>query len=117
MFQHGHPVDDAEEFDARRPHLWTPSQCHQRHKSAVRAARDSDLFRIHIAGSFQEFSRENFILEVAAAQVFVVGFLKFDSISRRPTNVRSDADITTRNKGGDARAPVIRGLPRWSAMG
>ena len=102
MFQHRHPVDDAEEFDARRPHVGSSADRHQRHESAVGAAGDPDLFRIYVAGGFEELSRIDLILQISATQVLIVGLLELDAVSGGTAYVGCDAHIASGDESGNA---------------
>ena len=116
MFEHGHPIDDAEEFDGSGPDVGSFADGHEGHESAVGTAGDADLFWVDVAGGFKKFDGVNLILKIAAAEVFVIRFLEIDAVSGGSADIGSDADVPARNESSDARAPVIGGLPGGSAV-
>src|SRR5205814_3582147 len=69
-----------------------------------------------IAGGFEEFCGEHFILKIAAAEVFIIRFLKIDAVASGTPDVGFDADVAAGNKRGNAWAPIVCRLPGWAAM-
>ena len=116
MLQHGHPVNDAVHLHTRSPDVRGPADRHKRHESTVGTARVPDLIGIHVTGRFQELGRVNLILQIAAAEVLVVGLLKLHTIAGRTAHVGLDADVSPGYEGSHPRTPVIPGLPRRPAV-
>ena len=98
MLQHGVPVDDAVHLDRRGPDVRRLADRHQRHESAVRASGDADFLCVDIAGVQQEFRGVHLILQIAAAEVLVIGFLEGHTVARRSAHVGRDADVSTRGQ-------------------
>jgi len=67
------------------------------------------IFFSDVAGSHQELRRIDFILQVAAAQVFVISLLELHAVTRRAANIRSDANVAAR---GESLRRTVEGIKR-----
>src|SRR5258708_776263 len=86
---------------------WGFLEFHKETKNpAIGTASDADFFRIDVAGSFEKFCREHFILKIAATKIFEVGFLKIDAVAGGAADIGFNADIPAGNEGSNARAPI-----------
>src|SRR5215471_5229794 len=98
MFLFGKPVGHTELIDCRGPHIWCATNRHQRHEAAVRAARDTDSFRVYVAGIYEKACGIDSVLQIAAAEILIVRLLKRRSEATRATEIRGDAYLTTRGQ-------------------
>src|SRR6266851_618784 len=116
VLQHGHPINDAVELDGSGPHIGRFADAHESHETAIGAASNADFFRIDVAGSFEKFCREHFILKIAAAEILEVGFLKIDAVAGGAADIGFNADIPAGDECGYAWAPIVGRLSSGAAV-
>src|SRR5581483_2144745 len=87
------PIDDPEQLHGRGPHVGGLANSHQCHESAIGAASNADLLRIHVAGGLQELCRVDDVLQVASAEVLKVGLLEGDAVPGGAAKIGRDDDI------------------------
>ena len=116
MLLFSEPVSDAKKFDCRRPHVGRSTDGDHSHVSAIGAAGNADLRRIDIAGGGKEMRGVDFILQIAAAEIFVIRPLKFHSVAGRAANIGRNANVAARRESGSGLVETVYRLPRGTAV-
>ena len=116
VLQHGVPVQDSVLVDCSGPDVRRFADGHQGHEAAVGAAPDADLLRVDEAGRFEEVDACNLVLQVRAAEVFVVGLLELHAVAGRSAHVGRDDDEAARGEEHGAAVEVVQRLAGGPAV-
>ena len=93
VLQHRLPIHNTEQVNRRCPDIGSLADRHQCHEPAVGGAGNSYLLRTDVTRRLEKPGCVNFVLEISAPEVLIVGALKVHSVSSRSPHIWRDANV------------------------